>query len=121
VAWYASKVILPGAACGLRQGHRWSTEPSGSGLPCGADLLQGSLHHLQRRIDGSIRGGATLGDLEQLASDLDLHACDFLTFLSQKDNLCFENVFVWRVEFYESLRNPAHQMWRQPSVSAFNV
>src|SRR5262245_65347024 len=83
--------------------------------------MQGLLDHLERRIDGSIRGGATLGHLEQLAGHLELHAYDLLTFLLQKGDPSFKDVVVRRVEYFEALRNPSHEMWRQPGVFAFNV
>src|SRR5262249_356453 len=102
----------PGLTLGDRHG--------GVGPPCGADLLQRPLYPLQRRIDGSIWGGATLGDVQQLAGDPDLHAYYFLTFLLHKNNTCFKNGCMRRFEFYESLRHPAHKMWRQ-SVLAFHV
>src|SRR5438270_10760044 len=102
-------------SCSLGHGHGVSE------VPYGADLVQRPLDHLERRIDGSIRGGTALGHLEELASHLELHTCYLLTFVLHQGHPRFNNVVIWRVEGFESLRNPPQKMWRQPGVLTFNV
>jgi len=83
--------------------------------------MQLPLDHPECRIHGSIRSGATLGQVETLPGEQELKAYGITPSLLHKGDTRLTDIVIWRVEVLQSLDNPPHQMRGQRDVLALNI
>jgi hypothetical protein len=111
--------LVQPTVCNLRIAVLCATD--GSSPLYSTSIVQRLLDPLESRLDGSIRSGAALGQLEALVSQEELHAYGLLVSTLDKGNTCFENIFVWHIQCFEALCNPPNEMRYQPGVFAFHM